>query len=128
MSLTHISLLTFPSARSDASITHLAQEAHQTQQAQHSQQSQLHGDAPPTTSGPKGTLISKEDISELSRRITELNNVNPSDDRSLIESIRRRLDQSLLKCWIKLGLPVKEISNLEFETAPTTMCVSALYI
>lgn len=112
MRLTHISLLTLLSARRNASITHLAQEAHQAhpaQQAQQSQQTQLHTDAPPTTSGPKGTVISKEDIQELDRRISELSNVSLSDNRSRIENIRQRLDQSLLKCWIKLGLPVEEI-------------------
>jgi len=111
MGLAHISLLTLLNARRDASITHLAQDTHQAQHAQQvpqSQQTQLHANAPPTTSGAKGSVISKEDIQELSGRIAELSNVGHSDDRSRIENIRQRLDQSLLKCWIKLSLPVEE--------------------
>jgi hypothetical protein len=109
MRLTHISLLTLLSARGNASLTHPAQEAHQAQQARQPQQTQLHADPPPTTSGPKGTVISEEDIRELSRRISELSNVSLGADRFLIENIRQRLDESLRKCWIKLGLPVEEI-------------------
>lgn len=112
MRLSYISLLTLRRARRNASIASQAPEVDQTQQvqqAQQPQQTQPHADVSPTTPGPQSTIVSREDITELSQRISELSNVSLSDDRRLVEDIRQRLDKSLLKCWIKLNLPVDEM-------------------
>jgi cell pole-organizing protein PopZ len=111
MRLSYISPLTLRCTRGNASITHQAQEVHQAQQvqqAQQAQQTQPHADVPPTTSGPQSTIVSKEDITELAQ-ISELSNVSLTDDRRHVEDIRQRLDKILLKCWIKLNLPVEEM-------------------
>jgi cell pole-organizing protein PopZ len=70
---------------------------------------QPHAVVPPTTSDPQNTIISKEDITELSQQISELSTVSLTDDRRHVEDIRQRLDRILLTCWIKLNLPVEEM-------------------